>query len=322
MPHAISTEPLVQMLKSISLQKRTGLLKVESLGEKRIERGEIYFDSGHPMLIRTSKETGKEAFQLMSSWKHIVCSFQGMSKQYPGNLPALGMPRERETGKEPLVRLLPPGTNNRQTGQISHPAVPGNPGAQPQVAPPIRPDPATNARMPMPFAQPNRFNTSTNLRTPLPPVQLSPARGNTPTRSERPEPARQNNQRWTTPLTPEVEQPPILRKPPITPRLGLDISDGEDFLTDRMGVFKARSMITTMQGIQQMERRERIIYVLLDGYRTIQDIARLTHRSEGEVEQTLLELTHRGYTEYAGKPQHAPMAHEKMANLFRDEYRA
>jgi len=315
MPHAISTEPLVQMLKSISLQKRTGLLKVESLGEKRIERGEIYFDSGHPMLIRTSKETGKEAFQLISSWKHITCSFQGMSKPYPGNRPALAIPQERETEKEPLVRLLKPGTTTRQTGPISQPPVPGNASPQPRATSLIRSDLSMNTRTPMPSAQPDRFDAAAKFRTPLPPVQLSPVPGNT-SLVRRPETIRLDSPRN------EAEQAPMFRKPPVTPRLGLDIVEGEDFLPGRMGIFKARSMVNTMQGIHQMERRERIIYVLLDGHRTIQDIARLTHRSEGEVEQTLLQLTHRGYTEYAGKQPAEPTAHEKMAHLFRDEYRA
>jgi hypothetical protein len=293
-------------------------LKVESLGEKRIERGEIYFDSGHPMLIRTSKETGKEAFQLISSWKHITCSFQGMSKPYPGNQSALAIPQERETGKEPLVRLLPARTTTRQTGPISQPPASGNPGLQPQATPSIRPDPSTNTRTPMLSAQPERFDASTNFRTPLPPVQSSPARGNT-SLARRPETGRLDNPRKATP---EIEQPPLFRKPPVTPRLGLDLAEGEDLPPDQMGIFKARSMVNTMQGIHQMERRERIIYVLLDGNRTIQDIARLTHRCEGEVEQTLLQLTHRGYTEYVGKQPVELTTHEKMAHLFRDEYRA
>jgi hypothetical protein len=47
-----------------------------------------------------------------------------------------------------------------------------------------------------------------------------------------------------------------------------------------------------------MERRARIVFILLDGRRTIQDIARLTHQAEYEVEQILIDLTKRGYTHY------------------------
>lgn len=57
-------------------------------------------------------------------------------------------------------------------------------------------------------------------------------------------------------------------------------------------------MIATTQVIQQMERRERIIFILLDGRRTIQDIARLTHQPEYDVEQTLVRLTRVGFTQY------------------------
>jgi hypothetical protein len=67
-----------------------------------------------------------------------------------------------------------------------------------------------------------------------------------------------------------------------------------------------------------MNRRERIVYVLLDGYRSVENIARLTHRSESEVEQILVDLTHRGCVEYVGKQLPLPTADETMASLFRD----
>ena len=57
-------------------------------------------------------------------------------------------------------------------------------------------------------------------------------------------------------------------------------------------------MIATAQAIQRMERRERIVFILLDGRRTIQDIARLTHQAEYDVEQILVYLTRTGYTQY------------------------
>jgi hypothetical protein len=52
------------------------------------------------------------------------------------------------------------------------------------------------------------------------------------------------------------------------------------------------------KAIHQMERHARVVFILLDGKRTIQDIARLTHRAEHEVEQILVDLTQRGYTQY------------------------
>jgi predicted transcriptional regulator len=47
-----------------------------------------------------------------------------------------------------------------------------------------------------------------------------------------------------------------------------------------------------------MERHARLVSILLDGRRTIQDIAHLIHRSEAEVEHVLVDLTQRGYTTY------------------------
>lgn len=57
-------------------------------------------------------------------------------------------------------------------------------------------------------------------------------------------------------------------------------------------------MAATARAIEHMERRERIIFILLDGRRTIQDIARLIHQPESEVEHILLHLTQHGYTHY------------------------
>jgi predicted ArsR family transcriptional regulator len=57
-------------------------------------------------------------------------------------------------------------------------------------------------------------------------------------------------------------------------------------------------MVTTARAIECMQRRERIVFILLDGRRTIQDIARLIHQPEAEVEQILVQLTNSGYIQY------------------------
>ncbi|MGH2508844.1 MAG: hypothetical protein ACRDHZ_15775, partial [Ktedonobacteraceae bacterium] len=62
--------------------------------------------------------------------------------------------------------------------------------------------------------------------------------------------------------------------------------------------FKAKVTITSMQTMQKMERRERIVFVLLDGRRTLQHIATLLHQTESEVSHILHKLVTIGFAEY------------------------
>jgi hypothetical protein len=63
-------------------------------------------------------------------------------------------------------------------------------------------------------------------------------------------------------------------------------------------VFRAQPIATTPDILSQMERRERIVLLLLDGKRTLQDVAKLVHRSELEIAWTLVRLLERGYIEF------------------------
>ncbi len=65
-------------------------------------------------------------------------------------------------------------------------------------------------------------------------------------------------------------------------------------------VFRARSMATTQQILGQMDRRERIVLILLDGKRTIQDIARLIYRSERDIARILVRFLRCNYIEFLG----------------------
>lgn len=50
--------------------------------------------------------------------------------------------------------------------------------------------------------------------------------------------------------------------------------------------------------MKRLERRERIVFALLDGGRAIQDVARLTHQSDLAVARIIVRLYHQGYIEY------------------------
>ncbi len=65
-------------------------------------------------------------------------------------------------------------------------------------------------------------------------------------------------------------------------------------------VFQARPVAITQTVLSQMDRRDRVVLILLDGKRTLQDVARLTHRSELDVAHTLVRFLKRGYVEFLG----------------------
>lgn len=65
-------------------------------------------------------------------------------------------------------------------------------------------------------------------------------------------------------------------------------------------IFRARSAVMTPNFLGQMDRRDRITLILLDGKRTIEDVARLTHRNELEITRILIRLLQRGLVEFLG----------------------
>ncbi len=65
-------------------------------------------------------------------------------------------------------------------------------------------------------------------------------------------------------------------------------------------IFRARTSAKTPRILNQIERRERAILLLMDGKRTLQDVARLTRRHELEIAWILVHLLERGYIEFLG----------------------
>jgi hypothetical protein len=62
-------------------------------------------------------------------------------------------------------------------------------------------------------------------------------------------------------------------------------------------VFRALPEAVTRQVMSQIARRDRVVFMLLDGKRTVRQIAQLVHRSELDVAHTVARLIKRGYVE-------------------------
>jgi len=66
----------------------------------------------------------------------------------------------------------------------------------------------------------------------------------------------------------------------------------------RNAIFRTRLSTATPSTMKRLERRERIVFALLDGRRNVQHIARLTHLTELTVAHILVQLFQQGYIEY------------------------
>ena len=64
--------------------------------------------------------------------------------------------------------------------------------------------------------------------------------------------------------------------------------------------FRAKIGAISQVQLHQMERRDRVVLLLLDGRRTLVDVARLTHRDEPDVARTLVRLMSSGFVEFLG----------------------
>lgn len=65
-------------------------------------------------------------------------------------------------------------------------------------------------------------------------------------------------------------------------------------------VFRALPEAMTREVLGRLERKERIVLILLDGKRTLQNVSWLTHRSETEMAHILVRLLHRGFITLEG----------------------
>ncbi|MFL5629124.1 MAG: DUF4388 domain-containing protein [Ktedonobacteraceae bacterium] len=95
----------------------------------------------------------------------------------------------------------------------------------------------------------------------------------------------------TAPHIPTLPQVSALPAPPRT-EIRHTISRGAS------AVFRTRPYVTTPTILKQLERRDRIVLLLLDGKRTLHDVAHLVSRSELDIATVLARMFKRGYIEY------------------------
>lgn len=294
MPQAIATEYLSQLLKTISQEKQTGCLCIEPVGAKVNEQGQIYFENGRMMDASVGDERGRPALKHIVEWEHVIYAFNRTNRSSSYNGPG---PAEQKEAGEPQARMRP-----RTNSQTTHLNVPFQAASleklpreqeRPTLAtgnmPPV-PDPQTREPDPL-----TAFRATTASQQSARPLILRGAalEKYTPASPAHPPHARM---RWTRHLDPQTDQPGTLPQP-------LCISSPnslpeEGLFSGRLAIFKAKTMATTAQAIQRMDRHDRMIFVLLNGERTVERIAHLIHYTEDEIARILYKLQQNGLIEY------------------------
>jgi hypothetical protein len=137
-------------------------------------------------------------------------------------------------------------------------------------------------------------------------------------RSVRPKPAEEGPQ--TTPLPPAFEltsEPaslpapessghtaPLQQIPVPTPEgttstmsVSVQVTEGAREMAQQgvNAIFRTLLWATDQKVMNRMERRDRVVFLLLDGRRTIRDIAQLVHRNELDIARTIVRLLKSGY---------------------------
>ncbi|HVB20513.1 MAG TPA: DUF4388 domain-containing protein [Ktedonobacteraceae bacterium] len=285
--HAISTERLVNILQSIALKQQTGCLSIvrEPAQEHKrehtqgVEKGNIFFERGDTVFALTGQESGETALFRMLKWKLASYTFtEGM--RYTPERHSTGSLSEQVPQalyKFDIRRLSSiKAAENRQTPPIGM-----------SVLPKALPDP-----LPIDMVD-------TQL---LPAINLAAIPVPTPPEMALPEtPAVQITvfSQQNTRETPETRE--TGKHEQVFPCGRDERGESQASYAISMGVtavFRALPYATTPIMLNRMERRERVVLLLLNGKRTVRDVAGLVHYSEVDVARTLVRLLKMRYIEY------------------------
>ncbi|MHB8600089.1 MAG: DUF4388 domain-containing protein [Ktedonobacteraceae bacterium] len=275
--HAISTERLINVLQSIALKQQTGCLSVERerghmQGE---EKGNIFFERGDTVFALTNQESGETALFSMLKWKYVSYTFTEGIRYAPERRTTGSLSRQAPQARQELqtldiLRLSSiKAVENRQTPPMGIPALPATmPEQLPDEMVETQLLPAINlAKIPVP--------TPPEMVLPGPPsVQIAAFL-----------------QQDTRDIWKHEQVAPCDRESELS----------HESLTIQMGVtsiFRALPSATTPSMLSRMERRERIVLLLLNGKRSLQDVAMLVHHSEVDVARTLVHLLKQRYIEH------------------------
>ncbi len=288
--HAISTERLVNVLQSIALKQQTGCLTVarEQGQTQATEKGNIFFERGDTVFALTTQASGETALHSMLNWKQVSYTFiEGIRYLPEESSSGFGITRritrdlsDDSDDASPRPSRLSQTLNMRRLSAIK--------AAEGRQTPPIG-IPALPKTLPV--SSPIEM-VETHL---LPAINLADI---------------------PTPLPPEMplHEPPAVqcmifsqcdteKREQIMPGEQKSERTSHDSSVVPMGVtsiFRALPLATAPSALSRMERRERVVLLLLNGKRTLRDVAILVHQSEVDVARTVVRLLKQGCIEHLG----------------------
>jgi hypothetical protein len=278
--HAISTERLVNVLQSIALKQRTGCLTVvrEHQQTQGAEKGNIFFERGDTVFALTGQEFGETALYRILNWKHVAYTFiEGMryipDRQITGDLifRASRTSSATQTSQAPhtldILRLSSiKAAEGRQTPPIGIPALPKT----------------TSGQLPVEMVETQLLPVMSlaEIPVPTPPEMALPG---------------------TTAVQSSTDSQRDTGKHERATQCQRENLESHEYPTVPLGVtsiFRALPCATTPLVLSRLERRERVVLLLLNGKRTLHDVVMLVHHSEVDVARTLVRLLRQGYIEY------------------------
>ncbi|HEV7236910.1 MAG TPA: DUF4388 domain-containing protein [Ktedonobacteraceae bacterium] len=96
----------------------------------------------------------------------------------------------------------------------------------------------------------------------------------------------------------ETRQTPAIGMPVIPKNLRHGTSTASPTQPRMSAIFRALPLAKQSSIINQLDRKDRLVFLLLDGKRTLHSIKHLVNRSDADVIQTLVRLLKQGYIEY------------------------
>lgn len=278
MPQTVSTEYLTQLVAIIKQQQQTGLLRIEQIGQGTNEQGEIYFEDGRMFYATVGNEHGRPALQHISEWAHVIYAFQPLNKPLRRSGPLVKegtQPRERD------ARELP----SRASVSQGRSAVSG---LHPRLTKPVHVETSAYVAAPArPLRETQQLEASQIMplqASSVPPASLSQSS------------VLRMGALGIYASEMGMSQHGLLQQP--AEREHLESWPAHEPLPGRLAIFQTRVRITSPQDMQKLERRARLVFVLLDGRRTVQHIAYLLHQTEEEVGQIVLKLMKMNLIEY------------------------
>lgn len=277
----VVTSRLGNILQMITLAHQTGILRViRGQGATR-EMGQIRFIGGEPVSALLGQLTGEAALGVLNNWGECYYAFDEVSV---ADVAATSLPRpsigEGTSPSYPQYSQYPqypqyPGANSGPFGgdtTFGPPADPFDP-ANPST-PPYRPEVAS-----LP-SRPSRTSPLSEAAWPIYSYQdsgLFSSSGGQPAASG-----------------PVVPQPSFVPPSQYTPSMPawepVQGAPGQAVSTTLLTAVPQRTALAEQVEQLPLDRRERMVLLLVDGQRTVADLARLTRRAEAEVQAVLTHL--------------------------------